>query len=255
MLNKLIPFWTLIRLEIFRFLRLIKQTVFPPIITTILFILIFGYSLGSRIQEISGLPYIVFIVPGLIAMSVVNNSFINCITAIYSSRFDRSIDNVLSSPLKPVEIVLAVVIGGIVRSFVIAVLIYGVAFLALGIRIDHLGLALLFFLGSSTLFCSFGIVSGLRAESWDTLHTEETFIITPLVYLGGVFYSIHLLPPFWQKISLFNPLFYLVDGFRYAMTGVSDISWQHSLAVTWGLALLFFAMCIYLFKVGYKLVK
>lgn len=250
-----IPFTSLIRQEVFRFWRLIKQTIFPPIITTLLFILIFGYSLGSRIQEISGLPYILFIFPGLLAMGVTNNAFSNTTTSIYMAMFDHSIDNLLAAPLSPIELVLAFTIGGVARAMLIGLVILAVALLMLHATVVHPLLLALYLLGSSTFFSCWGIIGAIRAKSWDSLATTTNFIITPMTYLGGVFYSIKLLPPLWQKVSLWNPLFYMVDGYRYAMTGVSDVAWATSFVVTWGLGLSFFILCIYLFKIGYRLVR
>ena len=250
-----IPFASLIQQEVFRFWRLIRQTVFPPIITTLLFILIFGYSLGSRIQEISGLSYIVFIIPGLLAMGVTNNAFANTTTSIYMAIFDRSMDNLLAAPLHPFELVLAFALGGIVRAILIGLIILMVAILMLHVTVAHPLLLGLYLLGSATFFSCWGIISALRAKTWDSLATTTNFVITPMTYLGGVFYSIQLLPPLWQKISLANPLFYMVDGYRYAMTGVSDVSWNISLAITGVLSFSFFGLCIYLFRTGYRLVR
>lgn len=251
-----IPVATLIRKEVDRFWQWKNDTIFPPIITTVLFILIFGYSLGSRIQEISGLPYIVFILPGLVALGVITNAYANTAFSLYHSRFDQSIDNLIASPLSPIELVFAYIFGGIARAMVIGLITLLIGVLALPMStVSHPWLVLLYIIGSGIFFACWGIVTALRATSWEAMATTTNFVITPLVYLGGVFYSIDLLPPFWRTISLFNPLFYMVDGVRFAVVGTSDISWKFSLTLTWCLALCGVILCVYLFRIGYKLVR
>lgn len=248
-------FVTLIRAEFYRFWRLIRQTVFPPIITTFLFILIFGFSLGERIQQIHGFPYIIYIIPGLAALGVMMNSFSNTSSSLYMSRFDQSIDNVLSTPLRPIEIVGALVIGGICRGFLVGAIILAVSLTLLKQPVYSFSLILLFLILQSALFGCWGIIGGLRAKTWDTLATTQNFIITPLVYLGGVFYAIELLPRPWRDISKFNPIFYMVDGMRLGVLGVSEVPLWQSLGLTFGLAVILFGICIYLFQIGYRLVR
>ena len=248
-------FLTLVRQELYRFFRLIRQTIFPPVITTLLFILIFGYSLGDRIHEIHGFAYILYIIPGLAAMGVINNAYTNTSTSIYMSKFDQSFDNIWVTPLRPTEMVAAIVIGGIVRGLLIGIITLAVALLMLHTPIQHLFFTLVLFLLQSIIFGCWGIISALRAKSWDTLATTQNFILTPMSYLAGVFYSIDLLPSPWKTISMFNPLFYMVDATRFGVLGIHDAPLWLSFGITFTLAAGLFMLCIYLFHIGYKLVK
>lgn len=248
-------FITLIRQEIFRFVRLIRQTVFPSIITTGLYILIFGFSLGDRIREIHGFSYILYIIPGLAAMGVMVNAHTNTSFALYMSRFDQSIDNMLAAPLRSIELVTAFIWGGLARGLLIGFVTLAVSLLLLKHPPFNIWVVLFFFITQSIFFGCWGIIGALRAKTWDSLATTQNFIITPLVYLGGVFYSVDLLPPLWRKISIFNPLLYMVDGTRYGVLGVHDLPLWQSAGLSVGLALGMFALCVVLFQKGYKLVR
>lgn len=248
-------FLTLIEREFYRFMRLSRQTVFPPLITTVLFILIFGYSLGTRIREIHGFSYILFILPGLIQMGAINNAYANSSTSLFMARLEKSIENLLIAPLSYFQIVTAYMIGGVLRGLVVGgvIIVTSVFFVDFPVH-DWLILSagLLF---PSILFSGLGIISGLHAESWDKIATFTNFVITPFLYLGGVFYSIHMLPPFWEKVSYFNPAFYCVDLIRYGFLGVSDAPVTLSLTILVTSAVAVYAFCVYLFWKGYKLVK
>ncbi|OGQ48286.1 MAG: hypothetical protein A3H42_05595 [Deltaproteobacteria bacterium RIFCSPLOWO2_02_FULL_46_8] len=246
---------TLVRLEFFRFWRLIRQTIFPPILTTFLYILIFGFSLGSRIQEMHGFSFILYIIPGLTAMGVMNNAFSNTSTSLYMAKFDQSLDNILASPVTPLAIVTALVTGGIIRGLLIGSITLLVSLPLLKQPLYSFWLTLFFLVLQSIFFGCWGIIGALRAKVWDNLATTQTFIITPLVYLGGVFYAIELLPPFWRKISLFNPLFYMVDGTRYGVLGIHETSLWCSAGLTMLFAFGFFGLCVFLFQKGYRLVR
>lgn len=248
-------FFCLVHQELYRFSRLINQTIFPPIISTVLFILIFGYSLGNRITEISGFSYIVYIIPGLASLGVINSAFSNTSTSLYMARFDRSIDNLLAAPLGAVALVMAFVIGGIVRGLLVGVLTLAVALPFLHPAVHHWGHTFYFLVSQSLVFSCIGIIGALRAKSWDNLATLQNFIITPLTYLAGVFYSIRLLPPFWQRVSLFNPLLYFVDGLRFGLLGTSDVSVETCLVLTFFTGGLLLALCVFLFQRGYRLVR
>ncbi|MBI4124411.1 MAG: ABC transporter permease [Deltaproteobacteria bacterium] len=249
------PFVTLLRQEWFRFTRLWKQTIFPPIVTTILFILIFGFSLGDRIREIHGLSYILFIVPGLAAMGAMMNAHTNCSFALYMSRFDQSIDNMLAAPLRSIELVTAFLWGGIARGMLVGLVTLAVSLLLLKQPPYHLGWTLFFLITQTVFFGCWGIVGALRAKTWDNLATAQNFIITPLIYLGGVFYSVDLLPGIWRTISGFNPLLYMIDGTRYGVLGVHDLSLLTSAGLSAGMSLGMFALCVILFQKGYRLVR
>ncbi|MDO8461792.1 MAG: ABC transporter permease [Deltaproteobacteria bacterium] len=247
-------FLTLVEREYYRFFRLAVQTIFPPIITTLLFILIFGYSLGEKIQTINNLPYILYILPGLAAMGVISNSFSNSSTSLFMARMDRSIENILAAPLSHLQIVGSFVIGGVTRGLVVGLTTLIVAKVMTPLTFSSLLGTLLSLVLISVTFSSLGIIAALWSEDWDHLATFTNFVITPFLYLGGVFYSITMLPPFWQKVSYFNPIWYLVDDFRRQVLGIGDLpAWQSQL-VLWALALSTFLMAVRLFQKGWKLI-
>ncbi len=250
-----IGFKTLVYRECYRFIRLAGQTIAPPILTTLLFIFIFGYSLGTRIKEIEGFSYIFFILPGLASMGVINNAYANTSTSLFMARMDRSIENMLVCPLSSTQLVGAFVIGGMIRGLVVGFFTFLVAILAIDLEIHHWPHTLLVLALTSILFSSLGILSALWSEGWDQIASFTTFVITPFIYLGGVFYSIHMLPPFWHKVSLINPVFYIVNAMRYAVLGHSDISFKFSLGFLSLTTMLSFSLAVYLFRRGYKLVK
>lgn len=245
---------TLIEREYYRFIRLAAQTIVPPIIMTILFIIIFGYSLGKQIEEISGFPYIVYILPGVAGMGMINNAFSNSATSLFMSRTDRSIENIMVAPLSHLKIVLALVIGGMTRGLVVGGITLLVASLLTELTLHSVLWSVAYLFLISIIFSSLGVVAALWAEDWDHLATLFTFIITPFIYLGGVFYSVSMLPPLWQKASLVNPMYYMIDGFRWAVLGQGDLSPWISGGVTFTLTLSFFTWAVWLFKRGYKLV-
>jgi len=245
----------LVRMEFFRFWRLLRQTIVPPVLNTLLFILIFGFSLGGRIKEIHGFSYIVYIIPGLAAMGVMNNAFSNTSTSLHMAKFDRSMDNLLAAPLKPFEMVLALVTGGVARGLLIAFLTLAVSLPMLKQPLFDFWIVLYFVVMQSVFFGCWGIIGALRAKTWDNLATTQTFVITPLAYLAGVFYSVTILPQPWREISLFNPLFYMVDGTRYGILGIHDTPLWIAAGLTGGLAVILFAICVWLFQIGYKMVR
>jgi len=254
-LNSLTTFKTLIIRECYRFLRLYRQTLFPPILMTLLFILIFGYSLGTRIREVSGFPYIIFILPGLASMGVINNSYANTSTSLFMARMDLSMENLIASPLSNFQLVASMVIGGLFRGLSVGILTLLVSIPMVGLQVANWPMVLLVMALTSIFFSCLGIISALWSEGWDNIATFTNFVIIPFVYLGGVFYSIEMLPPFWRKVSLVNPIFYLVDALRHAVLGTSDLSWFLTLGIFAALAVGTFGLCVYLFRVGYKLVK
>lgn len=248
-------FFTLIERECYRFARLSKQTILPPIITTLLFIFIFGFSLGSRIHEIDGFRYIIFILPGLATMGVVTNAYANTSTSLFMAKMDRSVENILAAPISYYQIATAMMIGGLIRGILIGSITLGISMLSVGMPLVHPFWTLLILMLNSILFASLGIISGLWSESWDQIATFTNFIITPFVYLGGVFYSIHMLPPFWQKLSLANPIFYLVDALRWCVLGKGDIPFHFSLIFILSVSAITYWICLTLFKNGYKLIR
>lgn len=248
------PFLTLIEREFYRFFRLAGQTIAPPVIMTVLFIVIFGYSLGARIREISGFPYIIYILPGLVGMGVINNAYANASTSLYMSRTDRSIENLLVSPISYVRIVGAMVIGGMSRGLIVGSITLCVALPLTGLKIASIPWTLTMMVLVAVFFASFGIVAALWADSWDHLATVANFVLIPFIYLGGVFYSIAMLPPTWRQVSSFNPLFYMIDSLRWGILGAGDMDPWLSIAITAGLSSATFLLAVFLFRRGYKLI-
>lgn len=250
----MIGFFALIEREYYRFIRVAGQTIAPPVITTFLFVVIFGYSMGSRIESISGVPYIIYILPGIAGMAVLTNSYSNSATSLFMARMDRSIENIIVAPVSHVKIVLAFAVGGLLRGVMVGVITVAVAALLTGFHVQHVVKGLVFLVSLSMTFSAFGIISALFAEDWDHLATISTFVITPFTYLGGVFYSVKMLPPVWQKVSMANPMLYFIDGFRWCILGTSDTSPLICFAVTLSCTLGGLGIAVWLFRRGYKLV-
>lgn len=248
-----IGFWTLTGREVGRFMKLWKQTVFPPILSAVLYILIFGEALGSRIRLIDGYPYTEYILPGLAMMGVLTSAYSNSSTSVFVARHEKYINDILVAPLSYWEIVLAYTLGAMARGIVVGVLILGVGVLVADLPITHASMVLAFLIVVSALLSCAGMVMALWSESWDQVALLLNFIITPAVFLGGVFYSIHMLPPFWYRVTLFNPIFYMINGLRYGVLGVADASPALSLALTGGMAAAVFGLTVYLFRIGYGL--
>jgi len=245
-----IGFYTLCKREIDRFFRIWRETLLPPTITMALYFVIFGKLIGSQIASIHGLSYMQYIAPGLIMMSVVNNSFINTVSSVYLLRFQKSIEEILVSPLPNIFILLGFVFGGVVRGFVIGALVMGLSLFFTHLTVHHIFLMFLTVLLTSILFSLGGFLNGLYAKSFDHISIFPTFVLTPLTYLGGVFYSLNMLPSFWQKISLLNPILYLVNAFRYSLLGVTDIPIAYSLLFVSAIVVALFACNYYLLTRG-----
>lgn len=247
-------FLTLIEREYYRFIRVAGQTVAPPVITTFLFVLIFGYSMGSRIESIAGVSYIIYIVPGLAGMSVLTNSFSNSSTSLFMARMDRSIENILVAPLSSMKIVMAFALGGVLRGMIVGIVTLATAYFLTDFHIQHFLLGALFMVALSMTFSALGIIAALVAEDWDHLATISTFFITPFTYLGGVFYSIEMLPPVWQKVSLANPMLYFIDGFRWCILGAASVGPVACFSVTLGATAAGVLAAVIMFRKGYKLI-
>lgn len=251
----MIGFLTLIEREFYRFMRLFNQTVLPPLITTVMYILIFGYSLGTRIQEIKGFSYIIFIVPGLVQLGVITNSYANSSTSLYMARLERSLENMLVAPLPYLQIVSSYLMGAILRGMVVGLSIFSMSKFLVGVPVFH---PVLFFTSmalTSIIFGSLGIISAIWAESWERMATFTNFVITPFVYLGGTFYSVDLLPSFWRDVSFFNPIFYAIDLFRFACLGVSDVDPWKSMTLLSVAAVVLVTICVALFQRGAKIIR
>lgn len=220
-----VSFYTIVRKDIVRIFRIWPQTFLPSVVTSVLYFLVFGTVLGSRIGSFNGVPFIEFVIPGLIMLGVVTNSFSNVATVVFSSRFfARNIEELLVSPTPPWVIVAGYVASGIVRGVLVGLLVLGVSIPFAGLHIDNVFIVLFFLFFTSALLSLGGLLNGIHAKSIDGINIIPTFVLTPLIYLGGVFYSIENLPGFWQQLSLANPLFYIVDGFRKGMLGIADVS-------------------------------
>ena len=243
----------LARRETLRVSKLWTQTVLAPIVSSLLFILVFGLSLGGRIRNVGTVEYDQFIVPGLIAMAMVQAAFANNASTIFQARFDRYVNDILSSPMHPWQMTLGFVVGGVYRAFLIGVGLLALAIPLTGVGIERpLALIAVVALGL-VLFAAFGTVVGIYAESWDSSSFIANIVILPLAFVGGTFYSIELLPSPWEELSHFNPIFYLVQAMRFGLLGESDVSIWLSLAVTATLAVAAYLWAQWLFTSGRKL--
>jgi len=209
--------------EVRRFLRIWVQTLLPSIITTTLYFLIFGTLIGSRIGQMKGYPYMDFIVPGLILMAVISNAYSNVVSSFYGSKFQHNIEEMLVAPMPSWVILLGYLSGGVMRGLIVGVLVTLVSLFFTDLKIAHPVMMVVVFLLTGVLFSAAGFINAVYARSFDDISIVPTFVLTPLIYLGGVFYSIELLPVFWQKVSLLNPVFYMIDVFRYSILGQSDL--------------------------------
>ncbi|WP_066965985.1 ABC transporter permease [Microbulbifer sp. Q7] len=217
-------FSTIFRREVRRFLRIWPQTLVPPVITMSLYFVIFGSLIGSRIGEMGGYSYMEFVVPGLIMMAVITNSYGNVVSSFYSAKFQRSVEELLVSPTPNWVVMAGYVLGGVARGLIVGAVVTLIALLFTSLSVQHIGLTILIVFLTSVLFSLAGFINAIFANSFDDISIIPTFVLTPLTYLGGVFYSIELLSPFWQGLSKLNPILYMVNAFRYGVLGVSDIS-------------------------------
>lgn len=215
-----IAYYTIARRELLRFLRIWPQTLLPPGITAFLYFVIFGTFIGEKVGEVAATPYVTYIVPGLVMMSVINNAYANVVGSFYIAKFQRDIEELLVAAVPPPLIVAGYVTGGVARGFVVGALVYAIALLFTPPEVAHPWLALLFMLLTSLLFSMGGLINGIFARKFDDLTLFSTFILIPLTYFGGVFYAVEALPPLWRLLSHFNPILYMVGGFRFALLEV-----------------------------------
>ena len=249
--EKFIAYQTIVIREILRFSRIWVQTIVPPMVTTALYFVIFGNLIGERIGPMEGHQYIDYIVPGLIMMAVITNSYANVVTSFYGTKFQHHIEEMLISPVPYYVILLGFITGGIARGLAVGVAVTIVAAFFSPIQVHNLFVIFSMIVLTSMLFSLAGFINGVFARSFDDISLVPTFVLTPLTYLGGIFYSINLLPAFWQNLSLFNPILYMVNAFRYGFLGVSDIS----LGLSYGITLIFisalYLSSLYFLKKGY----
>jgi ABC-2 type transport system permease protein len=246
--SNLVSLHTIACKEVGRVLRIWPQTLVPPVITMGLYFIIFGSFVGSKVPPIDGFSYINFIVPGIIMMAVITNSYMNVVSSFFSSKFMKSVEEILVSPTSPYVIVIGYTCGGAFRALIIGCLVTMLSLLFTRLHIYNLIVIIAFIFFTSVVFSLAGFFNGIFAKKFDDISIVPTFVLTPLTYLGGVFYSITLLPPFWQHLSRLNPILYMVNGFRYGFLGISDVNVWFAL----GMLMLFTAV---LFIVDVKLVE
>jgi ABC-2 type transport system permease protein len=245
--------WAIFRFEMARWLRTVMQSVATPVITTSLYFVVFGAAIGSRMAEVSGVQYGAFIVPGLIMLSIFTQSIFNASFGIYFPKFTGTIYELLSAPVSPLEIVLGYVGAAMVKSVLLGLIILATAALFVPIEVRHPLWMIAFLLLTAATFCLFGFIIGVLSNGFEQLQFIPMLIITPLTFLGGAFYSIDMLPPFWQTVSLFNPVVYLISGFRWSFFESADVAIGISVAATLGSLLACLVAIAWIFRTGYRL--
>ncbi len=245
-----IGFRTIVRKEVTRILRIWGQTIVPPAITMTLYFIIFGNLIGRRIGDMGGFSYMQYIVPGLVIMSVITNSYGNMVSSFFGAKFGKHIEELLISPLPNWIILAGYVAGALLRGLMVGGVVLAVSLFFTPIEVQHPLIMVSMLLLTAIVFALAGMVNAIFAQKFDDIAIIPTFVLAPLTYLGGVFYSISLLPEFWQDVSVFNPILYMVNGFRYGMLGVSDVSLVQSYGVILAAGALLFAWCLLLLRRG-----
>ncbi|MGM0982418.1 MAG: ABC transporter permease [Pseudomonadota bacterium] len=245
-----IALWTLVHKEVKRFTRIWPQTLLPPSITMTMYFIIFGNLIGSRIGEMDGYSYMDFIVPGLIMMAVITNSYSNVASSFFSNKFQRSIEEMMVSPMPNWVILTGFVLGGMARGLGVGLIVTGVSLFFTRIEVAHPLLTVFVVVLTAALFAIGGFINALLGKKFDDISIVPTFVLTPLTYLGGVFYSISLLPAFWQGVSMLNPILYMVNVFRYGFLGVSDIPVGWALAAILAFITVLFGVALWMLERG-----
>ncbi len=248
-----VALWTLVKREMIRSLKIINQVIWPPIISTLLYVFVFGLALGSSIKSVQGVTYAQFLIPGLIMLQTIDSSYGESSSSIFQGRFMNSIQEMLIAPMLALEMVLGYVLGSLVRAYLIAGLITLLGAVLVHTWPQNWALYLLVLMMVSILFSSLGLIFGLMAEKFDHLAVLNTFVITPLTFVGGVFTSAQMLPPVLRALELFNPIFYTIDAFRYSYTGKSYLPLPLSLGMIALLAVIAFTIALRMMAIGYKL--
>jgi len=245
-----VGYTTMVRKEVVRILRIWSQTLLPPVVTMSLYFIVFGGFIGSQVSDIGGYSYMQYIVPGLVMMSIITAAYMNTVSTFYFAKWQHTIDEILVSPMPSWAVIAGFVSGGVIRAFLTGILVIAVSLFFTHLAIFNLlilfGAAFL----TALLFSLAGIVNAIYAKSFDAISIVPSFVLTPLTYLGGVFYSITLLPPFFAKLSLANPILYMVNAFRYGFLGVTDVSISHCFAVMGGFTLVLIVWVLVLFRTG-----
>jgi ABC-2 type transport system permease protein len=249
-MNNSIAFRTLLFKEIRRFTRIWPQTLLPPAITTSLYFLIFGQLMGERIGPINGVSYIDYIVPGIILMSVISHSYSNVVSSFYSTKFQRHIEELLVAPVPNWVILTGYIGGGVTRGLLVSIVVTGISMIFTTLSINNLYLSIGVVILTSLLFSLAGFINAIFADSFDDISIIPNFVLTPLSYLGGVFYSVSMLPELWQKIAFANPILYMINAFRYGLIGLSDIDVTMAVSITSGFIVVLFSFCLWLLYKG-----
>lgn len=248
-----IAFLTILRKEIKRFSRIWIQTLLPPAITMILYFVIFGKLIGSRIGEMGGFSYIEFVAPGLIMMAIITNAYANVSSSFFSAKFQRSIEELLVSPTPNYIILLGYVMGGVARGVAVGLIVTAMSLFFTSLHIHHWATTLFIVFMTSVVFSLAGFINAIYANTFDDVSIIPTFVLTPLTYFGGVFYSVNLLPEFWQQVSVLNPILHMVNAFRYGMLGISDLHIGMALIGLTLFVVILFMISLHLLKTGKRL--
>lgn len=241
---------TMVRRDVVRIFRIWSQTLLPPVVTMSLYFVIFGGFIGSQVKGVGGFTYMQYIVPGLVMMSIVTNAYMNTVSTFFFSKWQKVIHEILVSPMPSWAVIAGFVTGGVVRAALVGILVVGISLLFTHLIVFNILIVLVVAFLTAILFALAGVINGIYAKGFDSISIVPNFVLTPLTYLGGVFYSIHLLPPFFAKLSLANPILYMVNAFRYGFLGVSDVPLGTCFAVLGGLTIVFFLWTLFLFKRG-----
>ena len=246
----LVSYYTMLRKEFVRMMRIWSQTFLPSVVTSSLYFVVFGAFIGSQIAPIEGFSYMQFIVPGLVMMAVITNSYSNTVSTFYFAKWVRNIDEILVSPTPNWVIIAGFVSGGVMRGIITGFLVLLVSLFFTHLTIYNLLIIFAALILTATLFSMAGLINGIFAKGFDGISIVPTFVLTPLTYLGGIFFSISLFPPFWQTVSLFNPILYMVNAFRYGFLGITDVPLLYCFAVLIVFNVAFLGVVAYLFKKG-----
>ena len=249
--QKFTAFRTILTKEVLRFARIWIQTVLPPMITTALYFIVFGNLIGPRIGEMDGFVYMDFIVPGLIMMAVITHSYANVVSSFYGSKFQRHIEEMLVAPVPNYVILTGFIGGGVARGLICGIAVTLVSLFFTSLNVHNLWVMFSMIVLTAILFSLAGFINGVYAKSFDDISIIPTFVLTPLTYLGGIFYSINMLPEFWQNVSLANPILYMINAFRYGFLGISDIRLAVSYAISIAFIALLYGFSILLLRRGY----
>ena len=247
-MNLWIAYKTITIKEILRFVRIWIQTILPPMIVAFLYLLIFGFVVGSRVGQMAGQDYVHYLVPGVILMSAIMHAYSNTVSSFYLTKFNRSIEEILVSPIPDWLIIAGFVTGGIVRGIAVGLAVFMVAWLVVGFALPNLVIFSLILLLTTTLFSIAGFINAIFAKSFDDITIVPNFILMPLTYLGGMFYDVRILPEFWQNVTQINPIFYMIDGFKVAFFGSASIPIIVSIAILLAMIIALFLLAVFLMQ-------